>query len=181
MRRKSMQNSGGKQHHNNGGGHNSGHGGGSQRRNSGGSYGNNNNRPRKNYSQLREKYLGQARDSLSSGDRVMAEYYFQHADHCYRMMMEDGYRPRSNHTNSNEQNSSEQAAGEQNGREQYAANNSPPIAAAEYLAPATSSTVEEVLNVNPSALPSFITMGYAAEAKQNNEQQEITPQNWEEN
>ncbi|MDE3015463.1 MAG: DUF4167 domain-containing protein [Pseudomonadota bacterium] len=56
-------------HHNSGGGH----------------------RPRRNYAQAREKYLLQARDALASGDRVLAENYFQHADHCYRMMVEEGY------------------------------------------------------------------------------------------
>ena len=28
-------------------------------------------------------------DALASGDRVLAENYLQHADHCYRMMVED--------------------------------------------------------------------------------------------
>ncbi len=53
------------------------------------------NRPRKNYSAAREKYLAQARDALASGDRVLAENYFQHADHCYRMMVEEGYNTRN--------------------------------------------------------------------------------------
>src|ERR1700753_3688962 len=48
------------------------------------------NRQRKNYPALREKYLNQARDALASGDRVLAENYFQHADHAYRMMVEEG-------------------------------------------------------------------------------------------
>jgi len=72
---------------------------------SGGDYrqqGNNNSgqhgRPRKNYPALREKYLAQARDALASGDRVLAENYFQHADHCYRMMVEEGYNTRNNYT-----------------------------------------------------------------------------------
>jgi hypothetical protein len=63
-------------------------GGGDGHRSGGGqNYGN--NRPRKNYSANREKYLQQARDALASGDRVLAENYLQHADHCYRMMMEE--------------------------------------------------------------------------------------------
>ncbi len=52
----------------------------------GGNYGQ--PRVRKNYPALREKYLNQAKDALSAGDRVLAEYYLQHADHYYRMQME---------------------------------------------------------------------------------------------
>jgi len=47
---------------------------------------------------MREKYLSQARDALAQGDRVLAENYFQHADHCYRMMVEEGYNTRNNYT-----------------------------------------------------------------------------------
>ncbi|NBO19174.1 MAG: DUF4167 domain-containing protein, partial [Proteobacteria bacterium] len=36
------------------------------------------------------------RDALAQGDRVLAENYFQHADHCYRMMVEEGYNFRNN-------------------------------------------------------------------------------------
>ena len=88
--RKKNQNYGGHKRNNRfgGGGH---HGGGHHQSNhrSGG------NGPRKNWPLLREKYLSQARDALASGDRVMSEYFHQHADHCWRMMMEEGYnRPR---------------------------------------------------------------------------------------
>ena len=82
--------------------HNAGH------HNSGG-------RPRKNYSAMREKYLLQARDALASGDRVLAENYFQHADHCYRMMVEEGYQVRNNYTPA--QQGGEQS-GEQSGDQQ---------------------------------------------------------------
>ena len=34
-----------------------------------------------------EKYLQLARDASSSGDRVMAENYLQHAEHYYRILM----------------------------------------------------------------------------------------------
>ena len=37
-------------------------------------------------SHVYEKYLQLARDSNSSGDRVMAENYLQHAEHYYRIM-----------------------------------------------------------------------------------------------
>lgn len=78
---------------NNGGGYNNQHR--RQRHHSGGGQNNGGgNRPRRNYSAAREKYLQQARDALASGDRVLAENYLQHAEHCYRMMVEEGYNPR---------------------------------------------------------------------------------------
>ncbi len=151
MRRKPMQGGGGQRHHNNGG----------QRRNNNGGGGyNNNNRARKNYPQLREKYLNQAKDALSGGDRVMAEYYFQHADHCYRMMVEDGYRPRQEN-----QNDAADSGGEQNDT-------------------ANDAAVSEDAEVPASgALPSFLTMGYTAEAAASNVEKaaQNPAQNWEEN
>ena len=43
-------------------------------------------RIRGNAYQVHEKYLQLARDAQSSGDRVAAENYFQHADHYYRVL-----------------------------------------------------------------------------------------------
>lgn len=43
-------------------------------------------RIRGNASQVYEKYQALARDAQTSGDRVMAENYFQHAEHYYRIM-----------------------------------------------------------------------------------------------
>ncbi len=43
-------------------------------------------RVRGNAHQLMDKYLALARDASAIGDRVMAENYFQHADHYYRLM-----------------------------------------------------------------------------------------------
>jgi hypothetical protein len=39
-----------------------------------------------NASKLFEKYSKLASEALSIGDKVMAEYYFQHADHFVRLM-----------------------------------------------------------------------------------------------
>lgn len=102
------------------------------------------NRPRKNYGQLREKYLAQARDALASGDRVLAENYYQHADHCYRMLMEENanrppQRPQHNqqaHSQDSEEGSSATEEG--------------------------ASSEEDLTPPHSSALPSFITGGYAA-------------------
>ena len=77
------------QHSNGGGGHNNGGG-----HSSGGGF--NPNRTfdssgpeikiRGSASHVYEKYLQLARDANSSGDRVMAENYLQHAEHYYRIM-----------------------------------------------------------------------------------------------
>lgn len=47
-------------------------------------------RVRGNAHQLMDKYLALARDASSSGDRVLAEHYFQHADHYYRVIGHTG-------------------------------------------------------------------------------------------
>src|ERR1700733_11197751 len=44
-------------------------------------------RTRRNATQNREKYQMMARDALSSGDRVLAEYYLQHAFHYHRVIL----------------------------------------------------------------------------------------------
>ena len=41
---------------------------------------------RGNATQLFEKYQSLARDAVSSGDRISAESYLQHAEHYYRVM-----------------------------------------------------------------------------------------------
>jgi hypothetical protein len=41
---------------------------------------------RGNASTIHEKYMQLARDASSSGDRVMAENYYQHADHYFRIV-----------------------------------------------------------------------------------------------
>jgi hypothetical protein len=79
------------------------HGGGGQFRQSGGGGGGSNGsqplnrnhvfdsngpdlRLRGTAQQLFEKYLQLGRDATSSGDRVMAEGYFQHAEHYFRIL-----------------------------------------------------------------------------------------------
>ena len=93
-----------KKPNNNGGNGNGGHAGHQPRRNNfshnrnrhGGSNGGGHHRQggaddariRKNATASREKYMNMAKDALSSGDRVLAEYYFQHADHFFRVLSE---------------------------------------------------------------------------------------------
>ena len=47
-------------------------------------------RLRGNPSQVLSKYLVLAKNALSSGDSIQAEYYFQYADHYSRIMAENG-------------------------------------------------------------------------------------------
>lgn len=49
-----------------------------------------------NAQQAVEKYANLAREALTTGDRVTAEGYYQHAEHYFRMMNES--RPRRTET-----------------------------------------------------------------------------------
>jgi hypothetical protein len=49
----------------------------------------NNLRNSQNASKLFEKYNNLAREALSSGDKILSENYFQHADHFKRIMNEN--------------------------------------------------------------------------------------------
>jgi Domain of unknown function (DUF4167) len=78
-------------------------------RNNNGNHPNNNNRPRPphrvqtfdsngpnvkirgNAYQVFERYVALAREAASSGDRVAAENYYQHAEHYFRVMNADGH------------------------------------------------------------------------------------------
>ncbi len=48
---------------------------------------------RGNARQVMEKYLALARDASTSGDRIAAEGYFQHAEHYFRVMTANGNDP----------------------------------------------------------------------------------------
>ncbi len=86
----------GRNHRSGGGGGGGGGGGQSIRHNSGGGVPLNRNhvfdsngpdiRLRGTSQQLFEKYLQLGRDATSSGDRVQAEGYFQHAEHYFRIL-----------------------------------------------------------------------------------------------
>ena len=58
-----------------------------------------------NASKLIEKYNNLAREALSSGDKILSENYFQHADHFTRIQVEnDNFKKNkfSNNDNKNE-------------------------------------------------------------------------------
>ena len=53
-----------------------------------------------NASKLIEKYNDLAREALSSGDKILSENYFQHADHFTRIQVEnDNYKKSKNSQN----------------------------------------------------------------------------------
>ncbi len=139
-------------------------GGGGNGGGNGGGYGQ--NRPRKNYAAAREKYLSQARDALAQGDRVLAENYFQHADHCYRMMVEEGYNTRNNNNQQHNQNGDQQndQGGDQssdNAGNQH--NDAPPR--------------DDHQHASVTQLPAFLTGSIEDDRKS----EHVAPQNWEEN
>lgn len=80
-------------------------------------------RVRGNASQIYEKYQQLARDAASSGDRVGAENFLQHAEHYYRMMSANGARP-------DQRNSDDRGADERGGNEGARANETPKEASA---------------------------------------------------
>ena len=80
----------------------------------GASFSNNNNFQRKtpgrnnhNASKLHEKYNNLAREALSSGDKIMSENYFQHADHFTRILNDQDAQKKLNSTNNDVVNSSQ--------------------------------------------------------------------------
>ena len=60
-----------------------------------------------NASKLIEKYNNLAREALSSGDKILSENYFQHADHFTRILKEQDTKKKNNVGN-NENVSSEE-------------------------------------------------------------------------
>ena len=56
-----------------------------------------------NASKLVEKYNDLAREALSSGDKILSENYFQHADHFMRVINEkENFKKLNKNTNDNE-------------------------------------------------------------------------------
>ena len=57
-----------------------------------------------NASKLIEKYSDLAREALSSGDKILSENYFQHADHFTRVLDEQESFRKSRYTSNVEEN-----------------------------------------------------------------------------
>ncbi len=60
-----------------------------------------------NASKLIEKYNNLAREALSSGDKILSENYFQHADHFTRVLNDQDAQRKLNSTNNDVANSSQ--------------------------------------------------------------------------
>ena len=54
-----------------------------------------------NASKLHEKYNNLAREALSSGDKILSENYFQHADHFTRILSEQEIYKKSKQSENN--------------------------------------------------------------------------------
>ena len=67
-----------------------------------------------NASKLIEKYINLAREALSSGDKILSENYFQHADHFTRVLSEQEIYKKSRSTASTVDNKTEQAVSDIN-------------------------------------------------------------------
>ncbi len=57
-----------------------------------------------NASKLIEKYNNLAREALSTGDKILSENYFQHADHFTRILNEQEVFKKSKFTENNQSN-----------------------------------------------------------------------------
>ncbi len=66
-----------------------------------------------NASKLIEKYSNLAREALSSGDKILSENYFQHADHFTRILSEQEIFKKSK-TNDNGLNTSHKTISKEN-------------------------------------------------------------------
>ena len=58
-----------------------------------------------NASKIIEKYSNLAREALSSGDKILSENYFQHADHFTRVLTEQELQKKSKFSNEKNINS----------------------------------------------------------------------------
>lgn len=67
-------------------------------------------KPRPNFQQLIQKYNTLAHDCLREGDRVGAEYHFQHADHYVRMLNQVRQNHQAPHPITTEEAPSEEQA-----------------------------------------------------------------------
>ena len=59
-----------------------------------------------NASKLIEKYNNLAREALSTGDKILSENYFQHADHFTRISNEQDIQKKNNILNNNKEEKS---------------------------------------------------------------------------
>ena len=68
---------------------------------------NNHNAPK-----LIEKYNNLAREALSTGDKILSENYFQHADHFTRILSEQDFNRKSKFLENSKENNSQSKSSE---------------------------------------------------------------------
>jgi len=92
--------------------------------------------------QLFEKYLQLGRDATSSGDRVTAEGYFQHAEHYFRILnamnqaaAQQGQGPATQHGGQRSPRQQEQGEGNQNAAEPEGEQSEPESEGAQIIPP----------------------------------------------
>jgi len=104
-------------------------------------------RTRRNATMSLEKYNTLARSALSAGDRVLAENYFQHADHYHRVLL--SLPPEENRQQNNRENRPQNQADQQNPSEENLQN--------EAAKEENSFAGEENAMPDLNMLPAFIT------------------------
>ena len=65
-----------------------------------------------NASKLIEKYNNLAREALSTGDKILSENYFQHADHFTRILSEQDFNRKSKFLENSKENNSQSKSSE---------------------------------------------------------------------
>ena len=73
-----------------------------------------------NASKLIEKYSNLAREALSSGDKILSENYFQHADHFTRVLTEQEIQKKTKFSNDKNLNSQTNTTDENSDQSQQA-------------------------------------------------------------
>ncbi|MEE8444436.1 MAG: DUF4167 domain-containing protein [Alphaproteobacteria bacterium] len=98
--------------------------------------------------QVVEKYLNLAREATIAGNRVMAENYYQHAEHYYRIQNANNESSNNAHNNADHQASSQGG----NGREQPAYQPEQPAQGDNGANGAAEATAEPVVEPPPAAV-----------------------------
>ena len=78
-------------------------------------------------SQIYEKYMQYARDAQTSGDRVKAENYLQHAEHYYRIVAANAPKERPPQNNEQPGDIKEPASGEEQQADAVATSSADPL------------------------------------------------------
>ena len=116
-------------------------------------------RVRRNAQTNREKFMNMASDAMRSGDRVLAEYYLQHAEHYFRVLSalppEEVRQQR--HYNQPVQSADGQPQQDNNDQQNTQENNQQQSSESRHEQHHDERHEEPVVDTSGTALPSFIT------------------------